>query len=205
MEFPRDRDCGLRLKLGSSELRLVLGDLTEHACDAMVNAANAELEPGGGVSGAIHRKGGARIREECRKIFRAKGTISPGEAVATTAGNLPARYVIHAVGPVWRGGHAQEAQVLRNCYRSSMRIADELDLRSVAFPAISTGIYGYPLEEAARIAIPALIDCLSQRQHVVEVSLVLFDRAAFDVFAAVLAEQKGDAGRPSTIAIDVDG
>lgn len=128
------------------------GDITAEAVDAIVNAANEALAPGGGVSGAIHRAGGPAIAEECRRVAR----CPTGRAVATTAGDLPARWVVHAVGPVWRGGGAGEAELLASVYRSSLDVAAAAGARSVAFPAISTGIYGYPLDEATTVAVAAV-------------------------------------------------
>jgi len=182
----------LHLEVGNSaEIQLLAGDVTEIPADAIVNAANSELEPGGGVCGAIHRKGGPVIAEECRKIVRQRGPIPPGQAAATTAGNLPAKYVIHAVGPIWRGGSAGEPETLAGAYRSSVQIAEELKLHSVAFPAISTGIYGYPLEEAAKIAVAALTQALQRTEHVRLASIVLFNQSALDTFARVAgARQK---------------
>jgi len=192
----------LSLKIGDrGELRLLCGDITRYPADAIVNAANSELEPGGGVCCAIHRRGGPRIAEECRKTVRERGRVAPGEAAATTAGNLEAKYVIHAVGPVWRGGNIGESDALASCYRASVRIADDLNLHSIAFPAISTGIYGYPLEQAASVAIPALIATLSEARHVALASLVLFDESAFDAFARTARSQKNpQTGEPYEIA-----
>ena len=134
------------------QIEVVQGDLTQQAVDAIVNAANEALAPGGGVCGAIHRRGGPSIAAECARI----GHCPTGGAVATTAGELPARFVIHAVGPVWRGGAAGEADLLGSAYRSSLDEAARVGARSVAFPAISTGIYGYPLEEATAVAVSAV-------------------------------------------------
>lgn len=134
------------------QIDTVQGDLTQEKVDAVVNAANEALAPGGGVCGAIHRRGGSSIAEECRRI----GHCPTGGAVATTAGDLPARFVIHAVGPVWRGGGAGEAELLASAYRSSLDEAARVGARSVAFPAISTGIYGYPLEAATAVAVAAI-------------------------------------------------
>jgi O-acetyl-ADP-ribose deacetylase (regulator of RNase III) len=121
--------------------------------DAIVNAANSSLMGGGGVDGAIHRAGGPAILEECRRIVARQGPLPPGEAVITTAGRLPSRHVIHTVGPVWHGGASGEPETLARCYRSSLRVARAHELRSVAFPSISTGAYGYPVAEAARVAL----------------------------------------------------
>jgi O-acetyl-ADP-ribose deacetylase (regulator of RNase III) len=131
------------------KMEAVQGDITKEAVDAIVNAANEGLAPGGGVCGAIHAAGGPAIAEDCRRI----GHCPTGGAVATTAGNLPARWVIHAVGPVWRGGDSGEAELLASAYRASLAEAARVGVRSVAFPAISTGIYGYPLEAATAVAV----------------------------------------------------
>ena len=136
-------------------LRLQQGDITRMAVDAIVNAANGALAGGGGVDGAIHRRGGPAIMEACNIIRQQQGGCATGEAVITTAGNLPARYVIHTVGPIWQGGDAGEEDLLARCYRSSLRLCLEYDLRSVAFPNISTGVYRFPKRRAAEIAIAA--------------------------------------------------
>jgi O-acetyl-ADP-ribose deacetylase (regulator of RNase III) len=204
MEDTQGKDYHLAIKLEEAELRLVLGDLTEYGSDALVNAANSELAPGGGVCGAIHRKGGAAIADECREIVRSTGRIPPGQAVATAAGRLRAHYVIHAVGPIWRGGHAGEAEALASCYRSSLRVADELKLRSIAFPAISTGIYGYPLDQAAEVAIAALIESLSRARHVRQASVVLLDASALEAFTrAALRWQEKAAGSFSRASLEL--
>jgi O-acetyl-ADP-ribose deacetylase (regulator of RNase III) len=159
-------------------IELVRGDITEQHVDAIVNAANSSLLGGGGVDGAIHRAGGPSILAECRLL----GGCATGDAKATTAGDLPARWVIHAVGPVWRGGGAGEAELLASCHRRSLAVARELGARSVAFPAISCGIYGYPLELAAPIALGAVAD------HDLDlVRFVLFGDETYEAFDAALA------------------
>lgn len=163
-------------------IELVQGDITRERTDAIVNAANSELLPGGGVCGAIHRAGGASIAEECMTVRAHRGSVPPGGAAATKAGRLSARYVIHAVGPVYQGGGRGEAEVLASCYRESLRIADDLKLTSIAFPAISTGIFGYPLEEAARVALEAVAAALPGLQHVNLVKFVLFEDTALAAF-----------------------
>ncbi|MGM5630542.1 O-acetyl-ADP-ribose deacetylase [Apibacter raozihei] len=134
-------------------IQIIKGDITRINVDAIVNAANSSLLGGGGVDGAIHRAGGKQILEECQKIRARQGKCNTGEAVYTAAGCLPARYVIHTVGPVWNGGNKNEKDLLRQCYINSLRIADKLELKSVAFPNISTGIYHFPKNEASEIAI----------------------------------------------------
>lgn len=138
------------------EIELIRGDITKIRCDAIVNAANSSLLGGGGVDGAIHRAGGKKILEECIKIRDRQGGCKVGEAVITTAGNLPAKYVIHTVGPRWNNGESQEEEKLKSCYVNCLSIAEDYQLRTIAFPNISTGIYKFPKEKAARIAINAI-------------------------------------------------
>ena len=166
-----------------STLSLLRGDLTEYPADAIVNAANADLFPGGGVCGAIHYKGGPEIARECGRLRRMDGPLRPGQAVATTGGNLQVKYVIHAVGPVWEGGNRGEATALANAYRESMRVADNLKLANIAFPAISTGIYRYPVAEAASIAVSTVVETLKNTRHLVLDTIVLFDKSMLDAFA----------------------
>jgi O-acetyl-ADP-ribose deacetylase (regulator of RNase III) len=164
----------------------VRGDITEADVDVIVNAANPGLLGGGGVDGAIHRAGGPAILEECRAVKAGlpEGRLPRGQAVATTAGRLPARWVVHTAGPIWSASQ-DRSEVLRSCYRESLRVADELGARSVAFPAISAGIYGWPMDDAARQAV-AGVRSLSP-DHVREVRFVLFDDAALAAFEAALS------------------
>jgi O-acetyl-ADP-ribose deacetylase (regulator of RNase III) len=171
-----------------AEILLRTGDITRETVDVVVNAANSSLLGGGGVDGAIHARGGPAILAECRQIRREqyeKG-LPPGEAVATTAGDLPARWVVHTVGPVWSPSHDQQ-DLLAACYRNSLRVADGLGARSVAFPAISTGVYRYPQADAAEVAVAAVRETLPELANVEEVRFVLFSQDAHDVWAAVLA------------------
>lgn len=173
-----------------AHVEIVRGDITRVAADAIVNAANGQLLPGGGVCGAIHAAGGPTIAEECRAYVAAHGPVPPGHAAATAAGRLSARYVIHAVGPVWQGGGAGEADTLASAYRSSLTLAEELALESIAFPSISTGIYGFPVELAAPIALGAVREWLSdsslpgevQLRHLRRVAFVLFDERTYEAF-----------------------
>ncbi|MFC8506620.1 O-acetyl-ADP-ribose deacetylase [Streptomyces sp. NPDC057411] len=172
---------------------LVLGDITRQHADVIVNAANSSLLGGGGVDGAIHRKGGPAILAECRALragHHGRG-LPTGQAVATTAGNLDARWVVHTVGPVHSEGE-DRSELLASCYRESLRVAAELGAETVAFPAISTGIYGWPMDDGARIAIRTVREAAVAPLR--EVRFVLFDQAAHDVFAAALAED-GPPGR----------
>jgi len=167
-------------------LELVQGDLTRETTDAIVNAANSDLLPGGGVCGAIHRAGGPAIAEECRKLRSERGPVSTGHAVATSGGRLPARYVIHAVGPVWSGGSSGEPEALASAYGESIRVADQLGLKSIAFPAISTGIFGYPLGDATQVAVRTVREALPRAKNVNTVRFVVFDDAALQTYSQVL-------------------
>ncbi len=169
------------------KLSLRRGDITRVAVDAIVNAANSGLRGGGGVDGAIHRAGGPAIMEELDRIHAERGGCPTGGAVATTAGALPAQYVFHAVGPVWRGGAHGEATLLASCYRTSLGLAEERRLRRVSFPSISTGVYGYPVEEAAGVALGAVAEHLrGDGAGVEEAIFVLFDQTTLDAYARAL-------------------
>ena len=165
-------------------IEAVRGDITDQVVDAIVNAANSSLLGGGGVDGAIHRAGGPEIVAECRQL----GGCDTGDAKATTAGRLPAGYVIHTVGPVWRGGEAGEAELLASCHRRALEVAEELGCTSIAFPAISTGVYGYPVELAAPVAVAAARE--AQRPPVELVRFVLFGQGHLDAFSRAVAEDK---------------
>jgi len=167
----------------STILELVQGDITQQHVDAIVNAANSGLRGGGGVDGAIHRAGGPQIMQECRAI----GSCPTENAVVTSGGNLAAKYVIHAVGPIYRGGQSGESTLLANAYYNSLLRAAEKELTSVAFPSISTGVYSYPLEEASNIALRTVAAFIKNESHQLElVRFVLFDKSTFDYYANAL-------------------
>lgn len=158
-----------------NKIELIKGDITKIKADAIVNAANSSLMGGGGVDGAIHRVGGPAILEECRKIVARQGGCKTGRAVITTAGNLPAKFVIHTVGPVWNGGNNNEAQKLADCYKNSLQLAIDNGCKTITFPNISTGIYHFPKMDAAKIALKAVTDFLSQTDKIEKVIFVCFD------------------------------
>jgi O-acetyl-ADP-ribose deacetylase (regulator of RNase III) len=169
---------------GNKVLRLVTGDITRVAADAIVNAANSALAGGGGVDGAIHRAGGPSIMKELHGIRRQIGSCPAGSAVATGAGALPARWVFHAVGPIYRGGGQGEAQALASCYRTCLALAQEREAGSISFPSISTGAYGYPVAEAAHIALDVVTGFLQGPEAVPrEVTFVLFDRLTYEAYS----------------------
>lgn len=163
------------------------GDITAQRVDAIVNAANSALIGGGGVDGAIRRAGGPAIEEACAKIRAERGGCPTGSAVITPAGRLPAKFVIHAVGPIWRGGHHGEAGLLASAYRAALALAVAHGVRTIAFPSISTGVYGYPIEQAARVALRAVLDVLPEAD-LEEVRFVLFTEADLRVYAEALQE-----------------
>jgi O-acetyl-ADP-ribose deacetylase (regulator of RNase III) len=175
-------------KIGKTILRLVIGDIAEQDTDAVVTAAHWRLNKGSGTDGSIHTKGGPKIYEECRKI----GGCPIGDAVITTGGNLKARHVIHAVGPVWRGGDEEEAKLLASAYRRSLEVAVQNNLRSISFPSISTGAFAYPVNLAAPIALKTIVEFLNQgHHHLDEVRMVLYPReddTAYPLFAAALEQ-----------------
>lgn len=167
------------------QISILKGDITQIAVDAIINAANTSLLGGGGVDGAIHRRGGAAILQECQKIRAKQGGCAVGEAVITTAGNLPAKYVIHTVGPTWLNGEKNEPILLENAYRNSFKLADHLGLKTIAFPNISTGIYRFPKQLAAQIAFKVINDELKQSQSVQEVIFVCFDDENFNIYQSL--------------------
>ena len=169
-----------------SKIELIKGDITRIKADAIVNAANSSLMGGGGVDGAIHRAGGPVILEECRKIIAKQGSCRTGEAVITTAGNLPAKFVIHTVGPVWNGDKKNESALLAACYQNSLKLAIKHHLSSIAFPNISTGIYGYPKKEAAEIAINTIRELLHQTDLITKVYFVCFDEENYQLYDSLI-------------------
>ena len=172
----------MKITINKPELELVKGDITQQKTEAIVNAANSRLAGGGGVDGAIHRKGGPAIMAACRAI----GGCPTGQAVITTAGNLKAKYVIHAVGPRFYDGTRKEASLLRSAYLESLKLASKKNLKSIAFPAISTGAYGYPLQDAAKIALETIIDYLKEHTDIQLVRVVLYDQSTYDIFTQEL-------------------
>ncbi len=181
----------VRLDLGeAAQVFFEAGDITGQATDAIVNAANSGLMGGGGVDGAIHRAGGPAILEECRKIVALQGHLPPGEAVQTTGGKLPAAFVIHTVGPIWRDGMQGESGILANAYRNSLRLADRLGLHSLAFPAISTGVYGYPPEAAAAVAVCTVVDELGNARSVHQARFVLYSPEMLSVFLQAAKDEQ---------------
>ena len=164
----------------------IQGDNTKLTLDAIVNAANTSLLGGGGVDGAIHRAGGPAILEDCKRIRARQGGCNVGEAVITTAGDLPAKYVIHTVGPVWNGGKSNEENLLTSAYRNSLALAVEYEIKSIAFPNISTGIYRFPKERAAEIAITTVKGFLHTTEADIEVTFVCFDEENYRIYETLL-------------------
>jgi len=163
-------------------INIIKGDITKQQVDAIVNAANSSLLGGGGVDGAIHRAGGPEILEACKKIVADQGPCKTGEAVITTGGELPARFVIHAVGPIWYGGKNKEEQLLANAYLNSLNLAALNDIRSIAFPNISTGAYNFPKDKAARIALKVTYDFIEAENIFEEILFVCFDEENFQLY-----------------------
>lgn len=177
----------MEFKIGQTVFFLEEGDITGQETEAIVNAANSRLAGGGGVDGAIHRAGGPAIMEECRRI----GSCPAGQAVITTGGNLKAKYVIHTVGPVYQGGNRGEARLLASAYHESLKLAHTKGIRSVAFPSLSTGAYGYPLEEAARIAVKTVADYIRKNPVFDRVGFVLFGKEAYDAYYNTAEKELG--------------
>jgi len=176
----------MEFNVHKTKLSLLQGDLTRQSTDAIVNAANSSLMGGGGVDGAIHRAGGPAILEECKKIVSRQGRLPAGEAVITIGGELNAKFVIHTVGPVWRGGHQGEPETLASAYRESLKLAVEKGLTSISFPSISTGAYGYPIEQAAEVALQTVINFLKQEESLDMVAFVLFDTRTYQAYAQTM-------------------
>ena len=177
-------------QIGKAKICIVQGDITEMDTDAIVNAANPSLMGGGGVDGAIHRKGGPKILEECKRIRATEypNGLPTGKAVITTGGNLKAKYVIHTVGPVWRGGNQGEPELLAEAYRNSLKLAVSKGLKTIAFPSISTGAYGYPIEKACRVALTTVKEFLEKEDKLEKVVLVLFSQRDFEIYKETARE-----------------
>lgn len=174
----------MQVKIGPSVLELVEGDITQQDTEAIVNAANEQLRVGGGVDGAINRAGGPQIQEEARRI----GRCPTGQAVITTGGNLKAKYVIHTVGPIYHGGQQGEEELLASAYRESLKLASERGIKSLAFPSLSTGVYGYPVPDAARVALGTVKNYLAQHPEIELVRFVLFGKPTYEAYAEALEE-----------------
>ncbi len=175
----------MEFKIGKATLQLIRGDITDVEADAIVNPANSSLLGGGGVDGAIHAKGGPKILEECKRL-RAKewpDGLPTGNAVITSGGNLKAKHVIHTVGPIWRGGIQEEPKLLRRAYWNSLKLASNSGLKTIAFPSISTGAYGYPTEEASQVALVTIKDFLEKDEKIEKITMVLFSQRDFDIYA----------------------
>lgn len=176
-------------------IHLIRGDITRVAADAIVNASNAEVSPGGGVSGAIHAAAGPGLAQAGASYRREHGQLSPGQAAITPGFALPARFVIHALGPVWHGGRAGESAALASAYRNSIEIADAHECVTVAFPSISTGVFGYPIALAAPVALDAVEAALADARHVREVTFVLFDEGTYAAYERALGEMEAGSAR----------
>jgi O-acetyl-ADP-ribose deacetylase (regulator of RNase III) len=167
-------------------IQLIKGDITKITADAIVNAANSSLLGGGGVDGAIHRAGGPEVLDECRNIRARQGKCKTGEAVITTAGKLPAKYIIHTVGPVWNGGYKNEPELLASCYNNSLKLAVDNGVKTLAFPNISTGIYGYPKAGAAKVAVNTVKQFLANESSIELVTFVCFDEDNYNLYKTLL-------------------
>ena len=178
--------------VGKTKIRIIQGDITEQDTAAIVNAANSSLMGGGGVDGAIHKKGGPKILDECKKIREIEWPdgLPTGKAVITTGGDLKARYVIHTVGPIWRGGKQKESEHLSEAYKNSLLLAVSNKLRTIAFPSISTGAYGYPIEAASKIAIKTVTNFLIKEDKLEEVVFVLFSQQDLEIYKKTADEYK---------------
>ena len=184
----------MEVTVNKTKISIVQEDITGQATDAIVNAANSSLMGGGGVDGAIHRAGGPAILEECKKIVARQGRLPTGQAVITTGGNLKARYVIHTVGPFWHGGSRNEAELLESAYYECLKLTTANKLASISFPSISTGAYGYPVDEAAKIAVSTIVSFLKEQvTSLKDVVFVLFDTRTYESYRRALQEVAGDS------------
>ncbi|KDR96654.1 O-acetyl-ADP-ribose deacetylase (regulator of RNase III), contains Macro domain [Peptoclostridium litorale DSM 5388] len=173
-------------KVENATIELLNGDITKLSVDAIVNAANSSLMGGGGVDGAIHRAGGPEILRECKEIVKEQGGCPTGDAVITTAGNLPSKYVIHTVGPIWKGGFENEEHLLANCYRNSLNIAVQNGIKSIAFPNISTGVYKFPPKKAAVIAIKAVTEFIKVDDSIERVIFACFGDENYEIYKDII-------------------
>lgn len=181
----------MTIRVRGTEVKIIRGDITAQDTDAIVNAANSSLMGGGGVDGAIHRRGGVAVKEECIRIRKElwPDGLPPGEAVITKGGNLLASTVIHTVGPIWRGGTHDEEKILESCYLNSLKLADARELHSISFPSISTGAYGFPINRACRIAISVVKRYLdSHDSNITELRFVLFSNSDYELYSKVSEE-----------------
>jgi len=173
--------------LKNNQIQIILGDITHQKVDAIVNAANESLLGGGGVDGAIHSAAGKELELACRKIHDEHGGCKTGDAVITTGGNLPAKYVIHTVGPVWHGGKQQEPELLFHAYLNSLRLASEKKIKTIAFPNISTGVFGVPKEQASKIAVSTVVDFLNNNKTSIEkVIFICFDQENYELYKGLV-------------------
>ncbi len=177
----------MEAKVNKTKVSMIQGDITKQTTETIINAANSSLMGGGGVDGAIHRAGGPSILEECKEIVARQGRLPAGRAVITTGGNLKSRHVVHTVGPIWHGGSRNEAELLRSAYYECLKLATKNKLASISFPSISTGAYGYPVEEAAEIAVGTIVSFLEEQATALkEVVFVLFDSRTYQSYCSAL-------------------
>ena len=175
-------------KVENTTIELLKGDITKLSVDAIVNAANSSLMGGGGVDGAIHKAGGPEILRECKDIVKRQGGCPAGEAVITTAGNLPSKYVIHTVGPIWKGGSENEEHLLSNCYKNSLNIAVQNGIKSIAFPNISTGVYKFPKKEAAAIAVKTVTEFIKAHDSIERIIFTCFGDENYEIYEDIIEE-----------------
>lgn len=176
----------MQSELKDGKIKLLRGDITKLKVDAIVNAANSSLLGGGGVDGAIHKAGGEQILKECIKIREKQGGCNTGEAVITTGGNLSAKYVIHTVGPIWNGGNRREEELLESCYKNCLKIAQENNIRTIAFPCISTGVYNFPKRLAAKIALKVVKEFMAKENSMQELIFICYDEESYNIYAESL-------------------